>query len=81
MNSYLELAILLVSIGSAWGHLRAGQNRNGRDITSIKKALGLENGSPPAFIRREEWDTARTSQEAMNEQFNREMIELWRRVP
>ena len=40
-------------VGSAWGHLRAGQKQNAKDIGSIKRALGLENGQPGAFLRRE----------------------------
>ena len=44
-------------VGSAWGHLRAGQKQNARDIISIKRALGLENGNPGAFVRRELFDS------------------------
>jgi hypothetical protein len=73
MPSYVELGILLVTIGSAWGHLRSGQNRNGKDITSIKKALGLENGYPPAFVRREQYEDA-------VERIEEDLSELQRRL-
>ena len=58
-------------LGVAWGHLRAGQIRSIKDITSIKKALGLENGQPPAFVRREEWDEYKGGQEAKSELIER----------
>ena len=57
-SDWVQLAVYVGSLGVAFGFLKAGQLQNGRDITSIKKALGLENGHPPAFVRREQYDDA-----------------------
>lgn len=80
----LELVIVLVCnaalIGSAWGHLRSGQNRNGRDIESIKKSLGLDNGHPSAFVRREEFELERESQDDTWNRIDRELQAIWSKV-
>lgn len=45
-------ASTLVIVGIAYGDSRARQLRMEKDITTIKEALGLENGnSVPAFVR------------------------------
>lgn len=84
MNFSPELVLVLtanaVMIGSAWGSLKAGQNRNGKDIVSIKKSLGLENGQQGGFVRREEWDIQRDSQDTINDRLERELVELRKRV-
>jgi len=70
-SAWIQVAINACLIGSAWGHLRSGQIRNGKDILSIRRALGLENGSSPAFVRREEWDEYKGGQEAKSELIER----------
>lgn len=48
-----------VLVGSAWGHLSAGQKNNREEIRSIKKALGLENGQLGVFVRKDLWETTK----------------------
>jgi len=58
-NEIGQLAINAVLIGGAVGFLRWGQVQNSKDISQIKKALGLENGGNGSFVRRTEWELDR----------------------
>ena len=52
-----------VVAGAFFGRVIAVQNRQTKDISSIMKTLGLENGSNGAFVRRSEWQAVRESME------------------
>lgn len=60
MSDALNWIYQAVLLGGAVGYLRWGQTQNAKEISQIKKALGLENGSPGAFVRRTEWELARS---------------------
>lgn len=55
---WVQMAYQMGLVGAGVGYLRWGQAQNGKDISSIKKMLGVENGHPPAFVRREQYDDA-----------------------
>ena len=75
-SDWIQLIAYACMLGAAWGHLRAGQARNGRDIASIKKALGLENGQPGIFVRDREWRIAEVGRNAQVDRIEEELANL-----
>lgn len=73
----IELVIIVISnavlVGSLWGHLVAAQKRANEDARSVRKLLGLENGYPPAFVRREEWEIGHRNVEEAIDRIEREL--------
>lgn len=47
----MAMAIQLVLVVSAFVWVKSDTTQNGRDLKTIKRALGLENGDDPAFVR------------------------------
>lgn len=76
----VSLAANASVIGAAVGYLRWGQMQNSKDITSIKRALGLENGKDSAFVRTSEWQLDRYAQEQRQSRVEEELRDLRARL-
>lgn len=76
----ISLAVNASLIGGAVGFLRWGQAQNAKDIRSIKRALGLENGKDSAFVRTTEWQLDREAQEQRSSRLEDELRELRSRL-
>ena len=48
------LALNTGIMGVAWGRLTAGQAELKKDMTDVRKALGLDTGNGSAFVRKSE---------------------------
>lgn len=44
-------------IGGAWGGLSSSHKLLREDVSSIKRTLGMENGTEGTFVRRSEYET------------------------
>jgi hypothetical protein len=75
-NELLQLIANASLIGAGVGYLRWGQSQNSKDIISIKRALGLENGKDSAFVRTTEWLLDREAQENRTSRLEREIRDL-----
>lgn len=76
-TNWIYQALLL---GAAVGYLRWGQAQNARDIRSIKRALGLENGKDSAFVRTTEWDIDRSNRDQRSSRLEDELRDLRARL-
>ena len=76
-SNWIYQALLL---GAAVGYLRWGQSQNARDIRSIKRALGLENGKDSAFVRTTEWELDRSAQDRRSSRLEDELSILRARL-
>ena len=77
---WVQTAIYAAMLGVAFGALKAGQSQHGKDIGSIKRALGLENGKPGVFVRTQEYEYSRDSHEADIARLEKELAELRNRL-
>lgn len=76
----LNALLNMFFVGAAWGHLKAGQKRAADDLTSIRKSLGLENGDPGAFVRRQEWEISERSSQHQISRLEDELSALRNRL-
>lgn len=84
MNVSVELIIILLSnaviAGSAWGHLWSGQRRVEREVFSVRRALGMDNGSPGVFLRTKEFEISQESASARMDRIEYELTALRNRT-
>jgi len=52
----ISTMVIVSTIASAWGSLRASQHESTKKIANIEKKLGISNGAPPQFVTTDRCD-------------------------